>query len=226
MKDIKSHIRINDILLGPLERPALRWLAAHQPRWVTPDILTGVGVIGAALTFTGYVLSNYDKNWLWLASIGFLINWYGDSLDGTLARFRKIERPIYGFFVDHTVDAITEVMIIFGLGLSPYLRFDLAALLLTGYLLMSILVYVRTAVTGVFQLSYIGLGPTELRLIAVIVNTVVYFWGNPLFKLFVVSLTIFDLVVAVIAILLFAIYLVSMLSQARQLANVDEGHHH
>jgi len=225
MKDIKSHIRINDILLGPLERPALRWLAAHQPRWVTPDILTGVGVIGAALTFTGYVLSNYDKNWLWLASIGFLINWYGDSLDGTLARFRKIERPIYGFFVDHTVDAITEVMIIFGLGLSPYLRFDLAALLLTGYLLMSILVYVRTAVTGVFQLSYIGLGPTELRLIAVIVNTVVYFWGNPLIKLFVVSLTIFDLVVAVIAILLFAIYVISMLSQARQLANVDEGHH-
>jgi archaetidylinositol phosphate synthase len=146
-------------------------------------------------------------------------------LDGTLARFRKIERPIYGFFVDHTVDAVTEVMIIFGLGLSPYLRFDLAALLLTGYLLMSILVYVRTAVTGVFQLSYIGLGPTELRLIAVIVNTVVYFWGNPLIKLVVVSLSIFDLVVAVIAILLFAIYLVSMLIQARQLANVDEVHH-
>jgi archaetidylinositol phosphate synthase len=225
MKEIKSHIRINDILLGPLERPALRWLAAHQPRWVTPDILTGVGVIGAALSFAGYVLSNYDKNWLWLASIGFFINWYGDSLDGTLARFRKIERPIYGFFVDHTVDAVTEVMIIFGLGLSPYLRFDLAALLLTGYLLMSILVYVRTAVTGVFQLSYIGLGPTELRLIAVIVNTVVYFWGNPLIKLVVVSLSIFDLVVAVIAILLFAIYLVSMLIQARQLANVDEVHH-
>lgn len=222
MEEIKKHIRINDILLGPLERPALRWLAAHQPRWMTPDKLTGIGVVGAIMIFIGYVLSNVDKNYLWFASLGFVVNWYGDSLDGTLARYRHIERPKYGFFIDHTVDALTELIIILGLGLSPYLRFDLAALLLISYLLMSILVYIRTAVSGVFQLSYIGLGPTELRVIAILANSAVYFGGNPAFDFKFVSLTVFDIVVAVITGLLFIIYLVTMIQQARQLVDADK----
>src|SRR5574338_1678825 len=112
MPDIKSHQRVNDILLGPLERPALRWLAAHQPAWVNPDVMTGTGVLGAAVIFSGYVASNYDRNFLWLASLGFFINWYGDSLDGTLARYRGIEKPRYGYFVDHTVDSFNETLII------------------------------------------------------------------------------------------------------------------
>jgi phosphatidylglycerophosphate synthase len=127
MANINDHRRINDTVLGPLERPALKWLAAHQPAWVTPDILTAIGTLGAVVIFTGFILSNYDKNFLWLATLGFIINWYGDSLDGTLARYRHIERPRYGYFVDHTVDSFNEVLVFVGLGLSPYLRLTLQA---------------------------------------------------------------------------------------------------
>ncbi len=117
MSEISQHKRVNDILLGPLERPALHWLAAHMPAWITPDICTLIGLGGAVMTLAGYGLSNVHPGFLWLASLGFLINWFGDSLDGTLARHRHIERPRYGYFVDHTTDAAVQVMIFLGLGL-------------------------------------------------------------------------------------------------------------
>ena len=158
MSDIKKHKRVNDILLGPLERPALQWLAAHMPDWVYPDLLTIIGTLGAVIIFLSYWLTNFDKGFLWLASLGLIINWFGDSLDGTLARYRNIQRPKYGFFVDHTVDALSEVLIILGLGLSPFIRFEIASLALIGYLLMSVLVYVRTCVKGEFVISYGGFG--------------------------------------------------------------------
>ena len=221
MPDIESHTRINDILFGPLERPALKWLAARMPNWVTSDMLTGVGVFGAVVIFAGYWLTNLDKGFLWLASLGFVINWFGDSLDGTLARYRKVERPRYGFFVDHTVDAFNEVLIFLGLGLSSYIRFDIASLALIGYLLMSVLVYVRTAVTGEFRISYGRLGPTEVRVIAILANTLIFFFGNPEIGAPLGRLTIFDLVAALIAGILFMIFIFSTLQEARGLARLE-----
>ena len=104
MSDIKDHKRVNDILLGPLERPALQWLAAHLPAWATPDMMTVIGIIGALVITLGYGLSQFHPAFLWLATLGFIINWFGDSLDGTLARIRHIERPKYGFYIDHVTD--------------------------------------------------------------------------------------------------------------------------
>jgi phosphatidylglycerophosphate synthase len=173
MADITTHKRENDMLLGPLERPALQWLAAHSPAWVMPDLLTAAGVVGSIFCFAGYWLSGRNVLWLLLVNLGLIINWYGDSLDGTLARFRKIERPKFGFYIDHTVDAVTEFLTIIGIGLSPYLRLDIAAFALIGYLLMSVHVYVRTAVDGVFKISYGKFGPTELRVIIMVVNTAI-----------------------------------------------------
>ena len=156
---------------------------------------------------------------LWLASLGFVINWYGDSLDGTIARFRRQERPVYGFFIDHTVDAISEVLVFLGLGLSPYVRFDLACLALIGYLLLSVLVYVRTCVKGEFVISYGKLGPTEARLIAIGANTLVFFVGNPHWTLFGLTRSVYDWFVMGIVVLLFGIFLSSTISQALRLAN-------
>lgn len=96
--DIQSHKRVNDILLAPLEKPLLQWLAARMPSWIVPDALTAVGVVGAVIIFGAYCSTNLNDNFLWLASFGFILNWFGDALDGTLARYRKIERPKYGFF--------------------------------------------------------------------------------------------------------------------------------
>ena len=203
MKDIQSHRRVNDILLGPLERPALRWLAEHSPAWVTPDTLTAVGVLGTLMTAAGYLLTLLHPAFLWLASLGFVVNWYGDSLDGTLARFRHIERPKFGFFIDHTVDAFSEIAIVLSLGISHLVRFDLASIALIGYLLMSILVLILTAVTGEFRISYGKLGPTEVRLILILVNTLAFFTGNPTLPISGINITLFDVFVAFIAALLY-----------------------
>ena len=220
-KDIRKHKRILDTFTGPVERPLLQWLAARQPAWVTPDMLTGVSIFGALVIFVGFLLTNYNKNYLWLVTFGFVINWYGDSLDGTLARFRHIERPIYGFYIDHVADAFVEMMIFLGLGLSPYVRFDLACLALIGYFLLSVLVYVRTCVKGEFTISYGKLGPTEGRLIAVSGNILVYIFGLTSFPLFSLSLTIYDWIAIGVIILELTISIVTASRQASLLSRQD-----
>jgi archaetidylinositol phosphate synthase len=222
MKDLKPHQRVNDILLAPLERPALQWLVARMPEWINPDILTVIGIFGALLIFGGYCLSNQNSVFLWVTSLGFVINWLGDSLDGNLARYRQIERPKYGFFVDHTVDSFNEVLIVLGLGLSPYVSFNIACLGLIGYLLMSILVYIRTYVSGVFQLSYGKLGPTEVRVILIFLNTTMYFWGIPDIKLPLGLNTIYDIPIAILAIVLGILYTFGSIKEAIALAKLGE----
>lgn len=178
----KSHTRINETVLGPLERPALHWLAVHSPGWMNPDIYTVIGVAGSITILVGYILARSHPGYFWLATFGFLVNWYGDSMDGTLARYRHIERPIYGFFVDHTTDAIGQVLIFLGLGLSPYISFNIACLTLVAYLLISVLVYIRTYLVGEFKISYGKLGPTEVRVLAVLLNTAMFFFGDQTWK--------------------------------------------
>lgn len=172
-----TYTRINDILLGPLERPALKWLAAHSPSWVNPDIYTGIGVLGAVVVLIGYIVSRSTPWGFWIATFGFIMNWYGDSLDGTLARYRHIERPIFGFYIDHSVDAITQALVFIGIGLSPYISFNVAMLTLVAYLLLSVLAYVRTCIADEFKISYGKLGPTEARLLAIILNIIMFFAG-------------------------------------------------
>jgi archaetidylinositol phosphate synthase len=222
MDKIKEHTRINDILLGPLERPTLHWLAAHMPAWVTPDTCTVVGILGALLTLVSYGLSNISPNYLWLASLGFFINWFGDSLDGTLARYRHIERPGYGYYIDHTIDVVCQVMIFLGLGLTPYISFNIACLALISYLLLSVLVYIRTYVVGEFKISYGNLGPTESRAIAVLLNIAMYFFGMQNIMLGQAEISIYDLFVAAIALLLTGFFVNTALQEARKLAELGE----
>ena len=219
---MKSHKRVNNSLLGSLEKPGLQWLAAHMPRRVNPDVLTGVGLLGSVVTFFSYWLTSITPHFMWLASLGLVINWFGDSLDGTLARYRRIERPKYGFFIDHTVDAVGTQLVVFGLGLSPYVKFEIACLALIGYLIMSIFVYIRTCVEGVFKISYGRFSPTEIRLIVIIANTIIYFIGNPIVALPFGVLSIYDLIVAVVAIILTMIFLVSTIIQAWKLAKLGK----
>lgn len=222
MGEPQPHTRVNDILLGPLERPALRWLAAHMPAWMNPDILTVIGIVGSIMTFFGYWLSHLSPAFLWLASLGFVVNWFGDSLDGTLARYRKIERPKYGFFVDHTVDAFSEVLVVSGLGLSPYVDFNIAAVALVGYLLMSVLVYVRTYVNGVFKISYGKLGPTEVRVILILFNTLVLLVGAPVITLPFITIKVCDWIIGGIGAILISIFTVSTIKEAIELAEIGK----
>ncbi len=223
MPKVEKHTRENKILLGFLERPALKWLSEHMPSWVTPDVLTWIGILASILVFISYVLTHISPHFLWLASIGFILNWFGDSLDGTLARYRHIERPRYGFLVDHWVDAISVVLIFMGLGISPYVDFPVALIGIIVYLLISIMVYLITFVTGVFVITNTKFGPTEARALAVILNTALFFTGNLTLNLpYVGETTFYTLAVAFIALLGFIYFLVNTGIQSRKLALLDQ----
>ncbi len=223
-----NHTRINNTLLGGPEKKALLWMAARMPAWISPDTLTLIGLLASLLIFISYTLTLFNHGFLWLASLGFLLQWFGDSMDGTLARYRKIERPRYGFFVDHIIDSISEALIFLGLGLSPYLRFDLALLALVSYLLLSTYVYLVTYVNGVFRISYARLGPTETRVLALLGNTVVFFAGNPLVHLSITwpvpysaALTAFDLIAVFFMVMVTIFFIYSTINTAMSLSVAD-----
>lgn len=171
--------RIQTSILNRAEKVALVWLANRQPKWVTSDFLTWFGVFGSVLCAVGFALAHCNLAYLWLSCFGLFLNWYGDSLDGTLARVRQTQRPKYGFFIDHSLDAITVSFMCAGAGLSPIFRLDIAMLVLALYLILSIYTYIGAIIKGEFRLTYSGLGPTEFRLIIIALN-IVYMYIAPL----------------------------------------------
>jgi len=170
-------------LLANLERPVLQWLAARVPRTIRSNHLTALGVLGATGAGIAYALTNFSHAWLWVASALLIVNWVGDSLDGTLARVRGTQRPKYGYYLDHVVDAYSTAVIGLGLGLSPYVYLAIALGIVIVYLAMSINVYLESTVFGVFKISYGRVGPTEVRLILILLNTIAAItagWPYPL----------------------------------------------
>ena len=220
--------RIQTSVLAALEKRVLVWLAQRQPRWMTSDMLTAIGVVGALVVAVGYVLSNYHMGWLWLSSLGFAINWYGDSLDGTLARVRGTQRPIYGFYLDHNIDGVTMAIMCVGAGLSTLLNLYVAMAVLVVYLQLSISVYINAHLKGEFKLTYAGMGPTEFRLVMIGVNTL-FAVVAPLrewavrFTIFNMPVTFgaFDIVGVVILAVLVIIYLNNFVHDAEGYAKVD-----
>jgi phosphatidylglycerophosphate synthase len=198
-------------------------MAQRIPRKINSDHLTVLGFMGALLSSAGYILSNLESNFLWLASFGLLLNWFGDSLDGTLARVRKAQRPTYGFFIDHSIDGLTVFAICVGAGLSPYINFAVAMLILSGYLLLSILTYINTYLKGEFKITYNKLGPTEFRLLVILINTLFIYYptGTRNFVFDGVALSLFDIIGIVIAFILFIIYLVNFLIDKNKYAKID-----
>jgi archaetidylinositol phosphate synthase len=159
-------------ILTPLEKITLRWLAERLPSWVNSDHLTVLGFAGMILTGLSYYLAQFNPLFLLGAIVCLAINWFGDSLDGTLARLRNRQRPRYGFYVDHVVDAFGISFVLAGLGLSGYMSFTVAMVFLAAYLLMNIEIYLATYTLGIFKLSYGVMGPTELRVIVCIGNLI------------------------------------------------------
>ena len=166
--------RIQTSVLAPRERKLLDLLCQRLPHWVTPDLLTAIGVFGAVVAAAGYLASNLNPSFLFLASFGLIVNWFGDSLDGSLARYRQTERHRYGFFLDHSMDAFSNLIITVGLGLSPYVGMDVALFTLVGYLMLGVFVILSNHVSGAFRLSFLGFGPTELRLLLVFFNLMMF----------------------------------------------------
>ena len=221
-------LRIQTSFINGIEKRALVWLAKRMPRWVNSDMLTAVGTLGALIVAIGFALSCLNVQWLWLSSFGLLVNWFGDSLDGTLARVRDCQRPVYGYYVDHTVDCINEGLMFIGAGLSPFLHLDLALLAYAIYLVLTINVSINAHLNGEFRLTYFKLGPTEFRIIVIVANTLLISIPalaaiantHTLFGL-TVTMHILDYVAAFIILAMALIYIVTTISDARKYAAID-----
>jgi phosphatidylglycerophosphate synthase len=220
--------RIQTSLLYAVERKALIWLAKRQPSWVTSDMLTFVGTVGALMFAIGFILSRDNISWLWFSSLGMIVNWYGDSLDGTLARVRKTQRPIYGYYLDHTVDCINEGLMFFGIGLSGWMRLELALTAFVLYLFLTINVSMNAHLKGEFKLSYGNLGPTEFRILVILADTVLFF--VPAIRQFSKSICIgnqsiclssLDLLAVLVIAALVVIYLATIISDAKHYSSID-----
>lgn len=199
-------VRIQHNMLAVAERRLLTWLAARLPPWVTPDRLTSLGFVAALAIGAGYALSHLSPAWLWLSIIAFFINWFGDSLDGSLARFRKIERPSFGYFVDHSADALGNLAIVGGIGLSPYVRLDVALFALVAYLLLSIHTFLKAKVVDEFNLTYLAGGPTEMRIILIGMTLAMLYFGPG--KIGNHAYSGFDIFAAGFAVMLLAVFVV------------------
>ena len=224
----KQAARIQTSILNAAEKKVLVWLAERMPSWVTSDMLTFVGFLGALVVAAGYALSNLSLYWMWLSCLGLFINWFGDSLDGSLARVRNTQRKTYGFFIDHNVDVINETIMFIGVGCSPIVNMSFAMLALVGYFMLSIYVYIDCHLKGEMRLTYGGLGPTEFRIILILVNIAFMYipWLTAWKKDVVLfhnhfSIGLFDYIAVGIALLLFLFYIVSFFRDAAYYSKID-----
>ncbi len=160
-------------LTGRIEKKALLWMAARTPARVTPDHLTLLGLLATLGCGAAYALAGARPWLLLVVNAGLVLNWLGDSLDGTLARHRRHERPRFGFYVDHLVDAFGALFLVGGLAVSGLMTPLVGASLLVAYFLLAIQTYLAAYAIGRFKISWGGLGGTELRLALAALNVLV-----------------------------------------------------
>ena len=216
-----EHERTGGFALARFEAWALPRMARALPAWVTPDHLTGLGLLASTLIAVAYVLTNRNENWLWAVNILLVVQWYGDSLDGTLARVRRIERPRYGYYLDHLTDAYSTLAIGLGLGFSPYMLRSVGLAISIGYLLLSINVYLETHVFGEFRLGHGLLGPTEARLLLIALNTLALLLTPMRFTLRGVTFTLFDIIGVAGALGMFGILVTRAAGNLRALSRLE-----
>jgi phosphatidylglycerophosphate synthase len=185
-----AHVRVNTGILAAAEKRTLVWIASRLPRWVNSDHLTLLALLAMAGTGAAFWMASIWPPALVLIVICLAINWFGDSLDGTLARVRRHERPRYGFYVDHVLDIAGASFLFGGMALSGFMSPVVALALLAAYLLVAAEVFLATAINGTFRMSFLNMGPTELRILlsvgalALFTRPVVTPFGLGPFKLF------------------------------------------
>jgi len=187
----RQETRVLTSVLADLERRTLLWLASRLPARVHSDHLTALALAAMVATGLSYWLARATPLGLWLVPVLLAVNWFGDSLDGTVARVRQQQRPRYGFYVDHVVDAIGITCLLGGLALSGYMTPLVALGLLVAYFLLSIEVYLATHALGTFRISFFKVGPTELRILLALGTLVLTV--NPTAAVFGRTFLLFDI---------------------------------
>ena len=207
--------RINQALTASLEKRALEWMARRAPQWLTSDQLTALGLAAQFGAGVGYALSRYNRYALLLVILCIILNWFGDSMDGTLARIRCQQRPRYGFYVDHIVDILGATALMCGLGFSGLLHWQTAIAMLIAFLLLSSESYLATYTLSRFQLSQGIFGPTEIRILLILGNLALL--RSPYSTLFGHKMLLFDLGGTIAAICMFATLILTTIGHTMQL---------
>jgi phosphatidylglycerophosphate synthase len=190
LQGFRDAARLQQSLLASVEKRCLIWLARRMPAWVKPDHLTALGFAAMILAGASYALARLWPPSLIVVNLWLAVNWFGDSLDGTLARERQRQRPRYGFYVDHIIDSLGALFLVAGLALSGYMGWWVAAGLLLSFYLLSINAYLATYTLGTFQLSYWKFSPTEIRILLAVGNAVALL--RPTVHLFATHQRFFD----------------------------------
>ena len=208
-------------VLKPFETWVLPRLARALPDWVMPDHLTALGMFAALCT--GFCLSQAgrDAAFLWAANAFLVLHWFGDSLDGTLARERKIERPRYGFYLDHLMDMLSVAAIFVGFGLSPHLSFSVALTMIIAYYLIAIHAHLQLKTLGVYEIAVGGVGPTEARLFLMLCNAALALDLVPVLSVSGVELAALDPVALALAASMLGLAGTRSLSNLRTLARLE-----
>jgi phosphatidylglycerophosphate synthase len=183
-------IRLQESFTARAERRALAWLAEGLPSWVNSDHLTLVGFVAMFLAGASYALARTNRVGLILATIFLALNWFGDSLDGTLARLRNRQRPRYGFYVDHMIDTLGGLFLMSGLAISGIVDWRIALGMFIAFLMLSVEVYLAAYTLGTFRLSFAKFGPTEIRILLALGNAAL--WFRPDARIFSSSYRVFD----------------------------------
>ncbi len=218
-----SAVRIQESLLAPLEKRALIWIATRLPRAVNSDHLTVLGITSMLAAGLAYWYSSVNPIGLWIVNVCLFLNWFGDSLDGTLARVRDRQRPRYGYYVDHVVDVVAISLLMGGMALSGHLSPTIAAFFLVGYLLLSSEVFLATHVLNKFQISFFKFSPTELRILLIIGNLFVYYM-NPRIKWLGDIWRLYDIGFAIGAAGVLLIFAITSIRHTVQLYNEERLH--
>jgi phosphatidylglycerophosphate synthase len=216
----QNAVRRQESFLAGFERRCLAWLAARMPSWVHPDHLTLLGFAAMFLAGASYALATWKPAFLLLVNLWLAVNWFGDSLDGTLARFRNRQRPRYGFYVDHMVDSFGALFLLGGLALSGYMSGWVAFALLVAFLLLSVNTYLATYTLGTFQLSFWRMSPTELRILLALGNT--YAWAHPTVTAFGGQERFFDVAGFAGVVCMAVVLVVSVVSNTRALYRLEK----
>ncbi len=211
----KTAERIQQAITARLEKRLLVWMAERMPAAINSDHLTLLGFVAQFLAGASYALARFSPRWLIATNVFIVLNWLGDSMDGTLARVRNQQRPRYGFYVDHVVDTFGAVFLMGGLALSGYLHWTVAAAMLVAFLMCSIEVYLTTYTLGRFQLSYGKFGPTEIRVALCVGNLVLMY--KPWVHFFGHYLRLFDVGGTIAALVMLAIMVISTIRHTRRL---------
>jgi archaetidylinositol phosphate synthase len=218
-REFREAVRVQEAITAPLERKALAWLARRTPDWIGPDQLTAVGFAAQFLAGVSYAFARWSQFGLIGATFFIGVNWLGDSLDGTLARYRNRLRPRYGFYLDHVIDTFGAFFLMMGLAVSGYVHWQVAAGMLTAFLILSIETYLAAYTLSDFRLSHGLFGPTEIRILLAVGNFTILFF--PRVSLFGHEFLLFDIGGAIGTVAMMGMAITAAIAHTRRLYNEE-----